>query len=132
MARGSLSAGLPLTLAFPVMRPQIELPKTPPLEMILILDFCNLNDNKFYIKDCINTKFQDTWSNIATNTMLISIKPCIKPWPFVKTAVVRDIRVLNRLRIGHTYHRGQKSWVLRGWNSSIKIAQYKKRWCLVT
>ena len=61
------------------------------------------NDTKSSIKFCIMDKFQNVWSSITTNTKLKSIKGCIKPWPYIKGANVRDVRVLNRLRIGHTH-----------------------------
>ena len=59
-------------------------------------------DTKFYIKHFIFNKFGEIWSNIQTNTKLKSIKGDIKPWPYVD-GNVREIRILNRLRIGHTH-----------------------------
>ena len=59
-------------------------------------------DTKCLTKRFINTRFQSVWSTITTNTKLKSIKPHVNPWPIIKSDNRRDVRVLNRLRIGHT------------------------------
>ena len=59
-------------------------------------------DTKCHAKRFINASFQDIWSNTTSNAKLKSIKPNANPWPIVKSDNRRDVRVLNRLRIGHT------------------------------
>ena len=61
------------------------------------------SDIKFYIKLFLFHKFQEYWTFIQTNQKLRQIKPNIKPWPSLLSTNRRDVRVLNRLRIVHTY-----------------------------
>ena len=60
-------------------------------------------DTKFYSKKYIFNTFQNYWSSIRTNQKLRNIKPNISLWPSLHSTNRRDIRVLNRLRIGHTH-----------------------------
>ena len=59
-------------------------------------------DLRTFSRSFTTGRFQRLWSDLATNLKLKSIKPNIKPWPRVN-ASRRDVRVLNRLRIGHTH-----------------------------
>ena len=60
-------------------------------------------DIKFHTRSFIKNKFQSIWSGLLTNTKLKSLKPDIDPWPVRKTNNIRDVRIINRLRIGHCH-----------------------------
>ena len=60
-------------------------------------------DTKFHSKKYIYNKFKKHWSSITTNQKLRSIKPSISLQPSLQLTNRRNIRFLNRLRIGHTY-----------------------------
>ena len=62
-----------------------------------------LVDAKYQSRSFIMEKFQNIWSGLSTNQKLKLIKQDTKPWPTIKTDNRRDIKVLNRLRIGHTH-----------------------------
>ena len=70
-----------------------------------VIDFnlVSFKDTKFYIKCFIKNRFQEIWNAITTNTKLKEIKENISPWPTIPSKNRRDVRVLNRLRIGHTH-----------------------------
>ena len=61
------------------------------------------SDLKVHVRCFIERKFQSHWSSLTNNVKLRSIKRDIKPWPNIKTKCRRHVRVLNRLRIGHTH-----------------------------
>ena len=60
-------------------------------------------DTKSCTKRVVNDKFEEIWTSLTTNTKLKEIKATSKPWQIVKSHNRKDVRVLNRLRIGHTH-----------------------------
>ena len=59
-------------------------------------------DLRYNIRIYIKQKFNNMWSALTTNSKLKEIKSDTKPWSIVKHSNRRYIKVLNRLRIGHS------------------------------